>query len=207
MVKFITLLSEKIMAKEKKKKEKKKSTFFKDFKEFATRGNVIDLAVGVIMGGAFGKIISSLVADIIMPLIGMIIGGFNIAELKATLKPAVTETVDGVTTIIKPAVEFRYGNFIQTIIDFLIIAFFIFLFVRVIMKFKNKVEEIKMKKEEEKAELAKAEEIEKVEEVVAEAEAEVEGMTAKDAEDIKVLLGEIRDSLKSKEVKAKSEKE
>ena len=97
----------------------------KDFKDFAMRGNVIDLAVGVIIGGAFGKIIASLVADVIMPPIGLLVGGVNFVDLKWQMKPAMI--VDGVK---KAAVTLNYGNFIQVTFDFLIFAFCIFLFVR-----------------------------------------------------------------------------
>ena len=97
----------------------------KEFKEFAMRGNVIDLAVGVIIGGAFGKIIASLVADIIMPPIGLLVGGVNFVDLKWQMKPAMI--VDGVK---KAGVTLNYGNFIQVTFDFLIVAFCIFLFVK-----------------------------------------------------------------------------
>jgi len=97
----------------------------REFKEFAMRGNVIDLAVGVIIGGAFGKIIASLVADIIMPPIGLLVGGVNFVDLKWQMKPAMI--VDGVK---KAAVTLNYGNFIQVTFDFLIVAFCIFLFVK-----------------------------------------------------------------------------
>ena len=97
----------------------------KEFKDFAMRGNVIDLAVGVIIGGAFGKIIASLVADVIMPPIGLLVGGVNFVDLKWVMKPA--EVVDGVT---KAAVTLNYGNFLQVTFDFLIVAFCIFLFIK-----------------------------------------------------------------------------
>ncbi len=97
----------------------------KEFKEFAMRGNVIDLAVGVIIGGAFGKIISSLVADLIMPPIGLLLGGVNFTDLKWVLKG--TEMVDGVK---KAAVTMNYGNFLQVTLDFIIVAFCIFMFVK-----------------------------------------------------------------------------
>ncbi len=87
-----------------------------EFKKFAVRGNVIDLAVGVIIGGAFGKIVSSLVNDIIMPLVGLILGGINFSDLSWKVGKA----------------EVKYGAFIQTVVDFLIIAFSIFLFVKLI---------------------------------------------------------------------------
>src|SRR5664280_1704019 len=95
----------------------------KEFKEFAMRGNVVDMAVGIIIGGAFGKIISSVVADIIMPPIGLLLGGVSFTDLKITLKEPI---VDAAGKVIKQAVAINYGNFIQTTIDFLIIAFAIF---------------------------------------------------------------------------------
>lgn len=109
-----------------------KSTFVQDFKAFAMRGNVLDMAVGVIIGGAFGKIVSSLVADIIMPLIGCVVGGVDFTKLSITLKEAVGE---------EPAVLFNYGNFLQNLFDFIIIAFSIFVFIRLISKFHRKQEE------------------------------------------------------------------
>lgn len=111
-------------------------SIIKEFKEFAMRGNVVDLAVGVIIGGAFGKIVASLVADVIMPPIGLLVGGVNFTDLKAQLKPA--EVVDGVE---KVAVTLNYGNFIQTTFDFLIVAFAIFMFIKLLNKFNKKKEE------------------------------------------------------------------
>lgn len=106
-----------------------KSSFWTDFKNFAMRGNVIDLAVGVIIGGAFGKIVSSLVADIIMPLLGVLVGGVNFTDLKWVLKA--TREVNGVE---QAAVTLNYGNFLQMTFDFLIIAFSIFLFIKLITR-------------------------------------------------------------------------
>jgi large conductance mechanosensitive channel len=104
----------------------------KEFKDFAMRGNVIDLAVGVIIGGAFGKIIASFVADVIMPPIGLLLGGVNFIDLKWVMKAA-----EGA----KPAVTLNYGNFLQVTVDFLIVAFVIFLFVKGINSLsKKKVE-------------------------------------------------------------------
>ena len=100
------------------------------------RGNVIDMAVGVIIGGAFGKIISSVVADVIMPPLGLLVGGVNFTDLKLELKPA--EMVDGV---MQDAVTLHYGNFLQTAFDFIIIALSIFLFVKLIGKLMRKKEE------------------------------------------------------------------
>jgi large conductance mechanosensitive channel len=108
----------------------------KEFKDLAMRGNVIDLAVGVIIGGAFGKIIASLVADIIMPPVGLLIGGVNFTDLKWEMKaPAF---VGGVK---KAAVTLNYGNFLQVTFDFLIVAFCIFLFIKGMNSLSRKKEE------------------------------------------------------------------
>jgi large conductance mechanosensitive channel len=133
---------------------------FKEFKEFAVKGNVIDLAVGVVIGGAFGKIVTSLVNDIIMPIIGALTGGINFTYLKFVINGAHGD---------EKALTLNYGNFIQNIIDFLIVSFSIFLFVKLINKLKRekKVEDVKV-------------EVKPSEEVL--------------------LLQEIRDLLKSKEV-------
>lgn len=103
-----------------------------EFKKFAVKGNVIDLAVGVIIGGAFGKIVTSFVNDVLMPGLGVIIGGVNFKNLKLTLVQAVGET---------PAVTLNYGSFLQAIIDFLIISFSIFLFVKGLSSMQKKAEE------------------------------------------------------------------
>jgi large conductance mechanosensitive channel len=93
----------------------------KEFKEFAMKGNVVDLAVGIIIGSAFGKIVSSLVGDVIMPPLGLLIGGLDFRDLSATLKSAATDS---------PAVMLRYGSFIQAVFDFAIVAFAIFLLIK-----------------------------------------------------------------------------
>lgn len=111
--------------------------FLKDFKEFAVKGNVIDMAVGVIIGGAFGKIVTSLVNDIIMPAIGFITGGIDFKDYKFILKDAAV-AADGSEIA---AVTINYGMFIQYIVDFLIVAFCIFVVIRALMKFKKKKEE------------------------------------------------------------------
>lgn len=113
-----------------------KSTFLQDFKAFAMKGNVIDMAVGVIIGGAFGKIVSSVVADMIMPPLGLLVGGVNFADLKWVMKPA--EMVDGKEVA---AVTMNYGQFLQSTFDFLIIAFSIFLFIRLLTKLMTKKQE------------------------------------------------------------------
>ena len=112
-----------------------KSTFLQDFKAFAMKGNVIDMAVGVVIGGAFGKIVSSLVANVIMPPIGLLVGGVNFTDLKWVMKAAEIGA-DGKE--IAPAVTLDYGQFLQATFDFLIIAFAIFLFIRLITKLTTK---------------------------------------------------------------------
>ena len=99
-----------------------------EFKAFIARGNMLDLAVGVIIGGAFGKIVSSLVADIIAPIIGFVTAGVDISALKWVISPAV---MDG-DTVVKAEAAITYGNFLQATIDFLIIAFALFLFVKAV---------------------------------------------------------------------------
>ena len=135
---------------------------FKEFKEFISKGNVIDLAVGVIIGGAFGKIVTSIVDDILMPVIGMIIGGIDFSNLSVKIGEA----------------EVKYGNFIQNVIDFLIVALCIFIIVKLINRANKRMERLakKVKKEAEEEAEEKVEEVQKSDEVV--------------------LLEEIRDLLK-----------
>ena len=108
---------------------------WKDFKAFALKGNVIDMAVGVIVGGAFGKIVTSLVNDVIMPFFGFLTAGMDFKTLKWVLSPAVMEN----DAVIKPEVAIMYGNFIQNVVDFLIIAFSIFFTIRMITKAGDKL--------------------------------------------------------------------
>ena len=115
-----------------------KMKFVNDFKQFAMRGNVVDMAVGIIIGGAFGKIVSSAVSDVIMPVVGLLVGGINFTDLKLTLHRAVTNTAGEVVT---PAVELNYGNFIQASVDFLIIAFAIFCMIKLMAKFTSRQKE------------------------------------------------------------------
>jgi len=107
-----------------------------EFKTFAMRGNVLDMAVGIIIGGAFGKIVSSLVADIIMPPIGLLIGGINFTELNITLQEALMDAGH----VAKPAITLNIGTFIQTIFDFTIIAFSIFLVIKAVNSIRKKNE-------------------------------------------------------------------
>ncbi len=153
-----------------------KKGFFKEFKEFITKGNIVDMAVGVIIGGAFGKIVTSLVNDIVMPPIGLAIGGVKFTELKATLAEAVVENGE----VVKEAVTINYGNFIQLILEFLIIALCVFLVLKAIMKAKALAEKAKKKEEEAPA---------------PEPEPEPEPEPSEEV----LLLREIRDSLKDKE--------
>jgi len=110
-------------------------SIIKEFKEFATKGNVMDLAVGIIIGSAFGKIVSSLVTDIIMPPIGLIVGGVKFTDIKLWLKDAV---VDSSGKVIHEAVTLNIGNFIQSVFDFSIIACAIFLIVKVMNRLNRK---------------------------------------------------------------------
>jgi large conductance mechanosensitive channel len=103
-----------------------------EFKTFAMRGNVVDMAVGIIIGGAFGKIVSSFVADVVMPPIGLLIGGVDFSDLAFTLKEKVGDA---------PAVVLSYGKFIQTVLDFIIVAFAIFIMVKAMNALKKKQEE------------------------------------------------------------------
>lgn len=114
-------------------------SFIKEFKEFAMRGNVVDLAVGIVIGGAFGKIVSSFVADVIMPPIGVLVGGVKFTDLKFTLKNAV---LDESGKEAAAAVTLNIGNFIQTVFDFTIIAFAIFLLIKTMNTIKARQERL-----------------------------------------------------------------
>ena len=154
--------------------------FLKDFKAFALKGNVMDMAVGVIIGGAFGKIVTSLVNDIIMPPVGALLGGKNFTDLAVVLeeaKPEVLNEAGEVITAATPEVLWKYGAFLQTCIDFMIIAISVFAMIKIF----NKLTSIRLKKEEEAA-------------------AAAEPAPAPEPEPTKeeVLLTEIRDILKNK---------
>lgn len=154
--------------------------FFSDFKEFAMKGNIIDMAVGVVIGSAFGKIVSSFVADVITPLISLLTGNVTLTQLKAIMRPAILDEVTG--EVIKAEVALTYGNFLQSVIDFLLIALSIFICLRVIMTVKKKAAEARdklMHKEKE------------------EAAAAAEEAPAEPSEEVK-LLSEIRDLLQAK---------
>ena len=115
--------------------------FLNDFKAFAMKGNVVDMAVGVIIGGAFGKIVSSVVADLIMPFVGLLLGGHSVSDLKVVLKDAVVQGEE----VVQEAVTWNYGAFLQNVIDFLIVALCIFFIVKGIAK----MSELRKKEEEE----------------------------------------------------------
>lgn len=145
--------------------------FFHDFKEFAMKGNVLDMAVGVVIGAAFKEIINALVNNIITPFIVLLTGQNSLEALKWVLKP---EIVDPITKeVTDPGVAVEYGIFLQAIVDFIIIAFCIFVVLRIMMNAQKKLEELRHKKEE------------TVEEVAAPVEDEIS------------LLKEIRDALKA----------
>ena len=129
--------------------------FIQDFKAFAMKGNVIDMAVGVIIGGAFGKIVTSLVNDIIMPPIGILVGGVDFKDLKLVLQSSQEEVLNEAGEVITPAVAevtLNYGNFLQQTFDFLIIALSIFCMIRII----TKLGEMRKKEEEAAAKAAPA---------------------------------------------------
>ncbi len=109
----------------------------KEFKEFAMKGNVMDMAIGIIIGGAFGKIVASFVSDVLMPPIGLLMGGVNFTDFKYVLSEAVIGA-DGVETA--AAVSINYGNFIQVTVDFLIVAFAIFMMIKALNSAKKKEE-------------------------------------------------------------------
>ncbi|MBP8606365.1 MAG: large-conductance mechanosensitive channel protein MscL [Phycisphaerae bacterium] len=111
-------------------------SFFSEFKAFAMRGNVVDMAVGIVIGGAFGKIVSSLVNDIIMPPIGLLLGGVDFSNLKIILKKAAVDAAGNAV----PAVSINYGQWINTVIDFLIVAFAIFMVIKGMNALKKKEE-------------------------------------------------------------------
>ena len=121
----------------------------KEFKDFAVKGNAIDMAIGVIIGGAFGKIVTSIVNDLIMPIFGFLTAGMDFKELKLVLSQAVVK--NGV--VIKPEAAITYGNFLQNVLDFLLISFSIFLFIRLLTNAKAKLlQTFEANKEEEEAE-------------------------------------------------------
>lgn len=178
---------------DKDKQKIKAKKFFSGFKDFIARGNVVDLAIGVIIGGAFGKIVTSLVNDIIMPPLGILLGGMDFKDLVWELKAPVLDPVTN--EVIKAAVNMRYGQFIMIILEFVIIAFTIYAALTLVIRRRDFIKKVE---EEEKA-LKEAEET-KEEENEEETKGEIEV-----SEDI-LLLREIRDLL-MREKGEKNEKE
>ena len=158
---------------------KKKIGFFTEFKNFITRGNILDMAVGVIIGGAFGSIVNSLVNDILMPVIGKICNTKDITELKAILTPA---EMDGDVVVVEE-VAIRYGQFISYIINFLIVALTLFVIIRAAMMFQKKMEALHKQEEEAAAPEAPAEPT--VEEKTLTVLEEIKGLLAKSDKDAK----------------------
>ena len=196
----------------KEKKQRKKSTFWADFKKFITKGNVIDMAVGVVIGGAFSKIVTGLVNYVINPFVGMFLKQGSLDDIKTIITPEVLDAEGNVT---QAEVAILWGTWFQTILDFLIVAICIFVVLRIIMRAKNKLEE--KEKEEEAAKAAEAAEKAAAEKAIADekAAAEKAAADAKAAEaaaalaakeeklnaailNQEKLLAEIRDVLKNK---------
>ncbi len=115
-----------------------KKSLYQEFKEFAVKGNMIDLAIGIIIGTAFTRIVNSLVQSVIMPALGMVVGSFDFKHLKVVLKEA---ELDAAGNVVEEAVVVRYGEFIQASFDFFLIAIIIFAFVKIINNWKNKAED------------------------------------------------------------------
>jgi large conductance mechanosensitive channel protein len=111
-------------------------SLWKEFKEFALKGNIIDMSIGVIIGGAFGKIVTSLVNDILMPALGILTGGQNLSSLKHVITP---QEINSIGEIITEESAILYGSFLQNVLDFFIIAFCIFLILRLVLKFSSKL--------------------------------------------------------------------
>ena len=176
---------------------KKKSTFWKDFKAFISRGNVVDMAVGVVVGGSFSKIVTGLVNNIINPAVNLVMKKGGLDSIKTIITEAV---IDEAGKIVTPEVAILWGTWLQTILDFLITAFCVFVMVRVITKIRNGLEYKKIEEEKEKAEEAKKKaEAEKAAAAEA-AKLAAEKQAALDASILEQakLLAEIRDLMKNK---------
>lgn len=109
--------------------------FAEEFKAFIAKGNVVDMAVAVIIGGAFGKIVTSLVNDVIMPMVGLVVGRLNVSELKWVIEPAAVDAAGNAT----PEVALCYGNFLQTVLDFLIVSLCVFVMLKIVLGAKDKL--------------------------------------------------------------------
>lgn len=167
-----------------------KTTFFKDFKAFITKGNVIDMAVGVVIGGSFGKIVTGLVNYIINPFVALFVKSGSLDSIKTVITP---EVLDEAGEVLTPEVAILWGTWAQTVIDFLITALCIFCVLRVIMVAKNKMEAKKIAEEQAKAEEEKA----KADEAAAALGARQAALEEAQLNQAK-LLEEIRDILKNK---------
>ncbi|MBQ8911240.1 MAG: large conductance mechanosensitive channel protein MscL [Clostridia bacterium] len=186
-----------------------KTPFFKDFKAFITKGNVIDMAVGVVIGGSFGKIVTGLVNYIINPFVGIFVKSGDLDSIKTVIGEGVEgkeAVLNEAGEIVTPAVEavkevaILWGTWFQTIIDFLITALCIFIVLRIIMAVKNKTEAKRLAEEAAKAEAAKAEADKAAAEAAVVAAAAAEKQAQLDASILKQeqLLSEIKDILKNK---------
>lgn len=186
----------------KKNKDKKKSSFWQDFKAFISRGNVVDMAIGVVVASAFKDIVTKFTSAFLSPLIALLTDGADLTELKWIIRPEVLDAEGNVTVA---EVSFAWGSFVQSIIDFLIIAFVLFLIIRIFTKAANKAKELSKSKEEIEAEekaAAEAKAKEEAEKKAAEearlaAEAEKAATKEREIETV-ALLKEIRDSLSAK---------
>jgi large conductance mechanosensitive channel len=169
---------------------KNMKSFFSDFKKFISKGNIVDLAIAVVVGSAFSKIVTSLVNDLIMPLIGLATGGAHVSDLKWVIREAVYNS-NGV--LVSAENSIKYGSFMQTVIDFLIISFFIFLTFRIINASTKKLERVKNELIEriKKSDETQQKDAQEIEEVQKEAK-----VVLTNDEKQEILLTEIRDLLK-----------
>ena len=182
---------------------KVKTTFFKDFKAFITKGNVIDMAVGVVIGGSFGKIVTGLVNYIINPFVGIFLKSGSLDSIKTIITEAVPEVVDEAGNVVTPAVAevaILWGTWFQTILDFLITAFCIFVVLRIIMGVKKKAERKELEAAEKKAAEEKAAADKAAAEAAEAAAAAAEKQARLDESVLKqeALLAEIKELLKNK---------
>lgn len=183
--------------------KKKKNSFWKDFKAFISKGNVVDMAVGVVIGGSFGKIVTGFVNFIINPVVGILTGKPDLASWKTVLREAVPEVVNEAGEVTQAAVAesaILWGSWIQTVIDFLITAFFIFVFLRLLMRVRNAIEIKKIEEEEAKK---KAAEEKAAADAAAAAEAAAAALAKKEELEQSILrqekfLAEIAETLKKR---------
>lgn len=178
--------------------KKEKSSFFEEFKKFISRGNVMDMAVGVVIGGAFGKIVTGLVNYIINPIVAVFTGnGASLDELKTVITP---QELDDAGKVVTAEVAILWGSWLQTVIDFLIVSLCVFVMLRIVMKAKNVIDADKLEEEKKKADEAKkkAEEEKKIADEKAKALADRQKMLEDSVLNQEKLLAEISQSLKNK---------